>query len=84
MACTSGCPTPGLHASWGECARAKRMQVAGVEAHQKNKAMHKGLDDYVAARRAGLQPDGVFPAQVAKARKITDETGVPYRADKVA
>lgn len=35
--CSSGCPTPGAHASWGECVRDKNTRVAWA-------ASAKGLD----------------------------------------
>lgn len=80
MACSSSCRTKD-HPTFGACLRAKNLQVADVEAHRRNSSMHKGLDAYRSAREAGLQPDGVFPAQVAKAWETTDQTGVPYRGD---
>lgn len=35
--CSTGCPTPGAHATWGECMRAKNPRVAWA-------ASAKGLD----------------------------------------
>lgn len=45
--------------------------------------MHKQLDSYVEARRAGIQPDGVFKSQVDKAWKETERNDKPYRGDQV-
>jgi hypothetical protein len=82
MACSSGCPTPGAHASWGECLRSKSLQVADVTAHQFNTGQHRQIKEYVRAREAGIQPDSVFKRDVDKAVRITEKTGTPYRADK--
>jgi hypothetical protein len=30
MACTSSCPNPGTHESWGECLKAKSLHIAAV------------------------------------------------------
>lgn len=83
MACSSGCPTPGRHQSYGECLRGKALQVADVEAHQEQKQIYREQNDYRAARDAGLQPASCRGESVRQAWKITDATGVPYRADKV-
>ena len=37
MNCSTGCPTPGAHESWGECVRAKNTRVAWA-------ASARGLD----------------------------------------
>jgi hypothetical protein len=81
MPCRSGCPSQD-HQSWGECARASRLQVAGVEAHQYNTNLNRQLDDYAVARRDGLQPETWRAADVNAAYRATDSLGVPYRADK--
>jgi hypothetical protein len=81
MACSSSCPTQDCP-SYGACLRGKRLQVADIQAHDYNTRQKRGLNDYVAARKDGLQPDGVFPAQVRRAREISDATGTPYRADQ--
>lgn len=82
MACSSGCPTPGAHETWGACLRAKKLQIADVDAHLSNTALSKSLDDYRTAREAGLQPEGVHAHQVRDAWKKTDASGVAYRADQ--
>lgn len=80
MACSSSCVS-GPHRTYGECLRAKRLQVADVTAHKFNQNLHSELDAYRSAREAGLQPAGTRMAQVKKAWEITDKTGQPYRAD---
>jgi hypothetical protein len=82
VACSSACPTPGLHESYGACLRAKSLQVADVTAHKYNQGQTKALNAYVDARRAGLQPETVFKKDTDKAWRITEKTGVPFRADK--
>lgn len=81
MACSASCPTPGVHETWGECVRAKGLQIANVEAHKFNQNLHAELNAYRDARYAGLQPASTQMQDVKKAWKITEATGVPYRAD---
>lgn len=81
MACSSGCPTQD-HESYGDCLRAKHLQVADIEAHKSNQKLNRTLDDYRTAREAGLQPDGVYAGQVRDAWRKSDETGEAYRADR--
>lgn len=79
--CSSGCPSQD-HETYGACLRAKRLEVSDPEAHRRNQSMHRALDDYVDARRSGIQPATVFPKDVALAREVTEKTGVPFRADE--
>lgn len=81
MACSSGCRTPGAHSSWGECVRAKRLQVEGVEAHKYNQGVRAQQNEYAKARMAGLQPEGIGKKDVEQAWAYTEHLGVPYRAD---
>ena len=82
MACSSSCPNPGTHQTFGECLRAKRIQIEGVDAHKYNAGIRRQLDEYARARYAGLQPKTVFKKDVEAAWKATEATGVPYRADQ--
>lgn len=82
MACSSGCSTPGAHATFGECLRAKNLEVADATARKFNQSRYRQSDRYVEARRAGLQPETVFKKDVDFAWKETERTGVPYRADQ--
>lgn len=81
MACSSGCRTPGSHQSYGECLRAKNLQVQDVEAHKFNSGVNRELDDYRDARSAGLQPASTRRRDIDAAWKITEATGQPFRAD---
>jgi hypothetical protein len=79
--CSSGCPTKRCK-SYGECLRSKNLQVQDVETHKRATNQNRVIDDYVAARRDGLQPEGVTAKAVKQAREFTDITGTPFRADK--
>lgn len=81
MACSSVCSTQD-HATFGECLRAKNLQVADVTAHKFNQNQRREMDNYVKARYAGLQPETVFKRDVDHAWKETERTGVPFRADQ--
>lgn len=67
MACRSGCRTPGEHSTWGECARAARIQI---DQHsltfdlrlERKKDQH--LDRYRQMRADGLQPPSITPAKL--------------------
>lgn len=55
MSCSSGCPTPGAHASWGECVKAKNTRVgwaasAAGRDRTAEKKWDKELSDYRDAR----------------------------------
>lgn len=77
MSCTSGCPTPGAHESWGACLRAKAIQVQpGIMESESRKAFDLDLSSYASARAEGLQPKSPDHAAVVEARKFSDATGV--------
>jgi hypothetical protein len=78
--CSTGCPTQN-HTTFGECLRAKNLQVADVAAHKFNTNQIKEINNYVDARKSGMQPASVSKKDVDFARAATDKTGVPYRAD---
>lgn len=82
LPCSSSCPTPGAHATWGECVRSKGIQIADVDAHIHNTRQNADLKHYVRAREAGLQPASVSRTDVDKALAITEKTGTPFRADQ--
>lgn len=64
--CSSGCPTYGAHASWGECIRAKGLHVTPMS-HPTNVAWDKELHAYADARRQGVKPMGTRMQQVQNA-----------------
>jgi hypothetical protein len=77
MTCRSGCSTPGLHESWGACARAAEIQIdrhglKGFRSLERDK--DNRLDAYASARKAGLQPQNT---SWAKVRQSFEDGGVP-------
>jgi len=79
MACSSSCPNPGTHRSYGECMRAKGIRVEKLDRTQQKKA-DKNLDAYADARRYGIQPQSTRPHHVQQAVAISEKTGSAYQA----
>lgn len=79
MACSSSCPTPGAHASYGACLRAKNLRVAEVDTSQQKRA-DRNLDKYADARKHGIQPESTRPHHVEQAIRISEKTGTAYQA----
>ncbi len=74
MSCTSGCLSQD-HESWGECVRAKGLQVSPHinEAYSvRQKAWDSELDHYAGAVRQGLEPASTKRKAVDKAIKEAD------------
>lgn len=72
MACSNGCPTPGVHTSWGECVRSKGLRIGYANSANgwdltREKAFEKENDAYVQALKDGLQPNGVLMPQIRRA-----------------
>lgn len=78
--CTTGCPTPGVHRSWGACLRAKALQVGPAERDPRI-AGDRELRAYYDARMQGIQPKGTRLSQVQDAIEFADKTqvGDPWR-----
>ena len=77
--CTSGCPTGG-HKSWGECLRAKALNVKpNLMFGEAQKKWDRELDSYRSAVRQGVQPEGTKQHQIDAAMKVSDSTGVAYQ-----
>ena len=86
MACTSGCPTPGAHPSWGACLRAKNTAVMGLEStgnglggYTADQKMHRENAAYRDAVAEGLQPEAPTQAAVDKVRRAADKAGAPVK-----
>lgn len=86
MACSSGCPTPGAHSSWGECVRSKNSTVMGLEStgnglggYTADLKMHRENAAYRAACAEGLQPSAPTQKAVDAARKAADTAGTAVR-----
>lgn len=77
MACRSGCPTPGQHASYGECARAANIRVGQVDATEQ-RVWDAELHAYADARRQGIQPMGTKMSQVQQALDASDKAGAAF------
>lgn len=84
-ACSSGCPSPGSHSSWGECQRAKNIKVAwcqsakGLDATAEKKK-DRELAAYRSARAQGIQPGGTSLAHTTAATAISDASGRAFDA----
>lgn len=78
--CSSSCPTPGAHKTWGECVRAKSVQVGDLKGHVVNKRGESDLDAYKRARDLGIQPSGIERSAVDRAVRISDSTGKAFDA----
>lgn len=72
--CRSGCPTPGQHQSWGECARAANLQVGPADTASR-KSWDANLSKYRDARRQGLQPQMPNAKSAEAAMRVADITG---------
>lgn len=73
--CSSGCPTPGLHRSYGECLRSKNVAPMAIAPDHDHKSMNqwdKDLTAYKDARDAGLQPTATTAASAEMAYRTTD------------
>jgi hypothetical protein len=82
VACSSSCPTPGAHETWGACIRSKNLVIADVETHERRKRVNNTLKEYRDARKSGLQPASTSRKDVRAAWAATEKTGTPFRADK--
>lgn len=85
MACRTGCPTPGRHKSWGDCARSANLRIAycgvgGGDATEQ-KRWDAELDLYRSARKQGIQPDGTKTSKIMAALKASDTVGAAYGRD---
>jgi len=77
MACSSGCPTPGAHTSYGQCLREKGAHVSN---EVRATAMDRGrwnaeLKAYAAARAEGIQPAGTSMREIDAAKRAADARG---------
>lgn len=73
--CTTGCPLPGSHTSWGECLRAKAPQFGPAE-RDVRKADDGELQAYYDVRMQGIQPKGTRRFQIEQAKAFSDVTQV--------
>lgn len=82
LRCTSACVTRD-HRTWGECMRAKSLQVKPNLSNTGASRRHeRELDAYRSARSQGIQPAGTTMDKIESAVRISEQTGVAYQADK--
>ena len=83
--CSSGCPAPGTHETWGDCVKSKGTRIgwansaAGVDL-SKEKRWQAGLQEYRAARKQGVRPASPLLSDVRDAVRISNETGTAHKA----
>ncbi len=75
--CRTGCKTKD-HASYAECLRSAGAQVAPMWTN--SKAIHSELASYASARKQGIQPASTKTHDIENAVRISDATGVAYKA----
>lgn len=85
MACSSSCPEPGSHESWGECVRAKGLRTAvSIPGNGYDRsAQHRWdqrIDSYRKARSEGIQPMGSKRSDIETAVRMSDATGTAFKA----
>ena len=80
MACRTACPTPGSHASWGECARAANIQVGDLMNATGQKSWDRELNLYRSAREQGIQPVSTRTADIHRAMDASDKAGTAVQA----
>lgn len=84
MTCRSGC-TSGPHASYGECLRAASIRVAycnsaGRSDYTTQKKWDRELADYRDAVKQGIEPAGTDRRSIEHAVRVSNETGVAFKA----
>lgn len=79
MPCSSSCATQD-HNTFGECLRAKNIQIGDLMNTGVQKKASKNLDEYAAARKHGIQPKSTRPKDVQTAVQISEKTGKAYQA----
>lgn len=84
MSCAARCPTPGGHASYGACLRAKGIQIDkhALKHGDVDRQKDKTLNRYVSLREQGIHPQSPTKRHVDAAEIISNHTGVAYGADR--
>lgn len=82
--CRAGCKTQD-HATWGECARASRLNIGycgiGGGDATAQKSWDYELDLYRQARAEGIQPDATKLNKITEAMRLSDAAGMAYGKD---
>lgn len=82
LRCSAACLTKD-HRTFGECMRSKSLQLSPAvnDAYGTGqRAWDKELDNYESAVRQGVEPRGTKQHQIDAAMKMSDATGVAYKA----
>lgn len=83
--CSSRCPAPGTHPTFGACIRAMNVKVGycrsavGHDATRQKK-WDSELAEYKSARAQGIQPEGTSLAQTRRAVEASNKVGLAYDA----
>lgn len=85
MTCSSSCPTPGAHETWGACVRSKNLKSAvsipGKDYDRaKQSRWDKRIDAYKSARAEGIQPASTRASDIQAAVETSDALGSAYQA----
>lgn len=75
MACSSGCPTPGLHDSFGACLRAKNLEIDrhSLKGHNElEKRKDHTLARFRECVKAGVIPPSPLKSDVEKAERVAN------------
>lgn len=89
MACSSACPDPGSHESFGACLRAKNLKTAvsipgnGWDRSAQSR-WDRRIDSYRTARAQGIEPTGTKQSQIDAAVQHSDKTGTAFKAGGAA
>jgi len=80
--CSSACTTR-EHRTFGECMRAKGLQIhPNLMNTQAQKEWDSELQAYRDANAQGIMPAGTSMSSIRQAEEISQATGVAYQADK--
>lgn len=79
--CSIKCVTPGAHATFGACLRAKSIRLGDVGGGAIAKSFDSDLQAYHDARKAGIQPSGIDRPSVDRAVRISDSEGTAFNAN---
>lgn len=82
MNCSYACASKD-HKTFGECLRAKGIQLGDVKGEGGTFRLDSRLSGYDAARRQGIQPATTRPNDVAAAVRISERTGKAFDATPV-
>jgi hypothetical protein len=80
--CSSSCESRD-HATFGECMRAKHLQVAPIANLNGSRVWDAELNAYRKARAQGINPAGTTMKQVRDAEEISQRTGKAFDSENV-